>query len=106
MVINSNDTIVPGVLNTVAAVSTVTQTNEVLQIIQIFITCVAAAISLAYTLWKWYKKAKADGKIDKKEQEECIDIILDNTKELTDKLKETKQCLNTETEKSETSKNK
>ena len=103
---NPNETIVPSVLNTVAAVSTITQTNELLQIIQIIITCFAAAVSLAYTLWKWYKKAKADGKIDKKEQEECIDIILDNTKELTDKLKETKQCSNTETEKSEISKNK
>ena len=72
-----NEGVVPGVLNTIAAVSTITQTNEVLQVVQIAITCIAAAVSLAYTLWKWYKKAKEDGKIDKKEQEECIDIILD-----------------------------
>lgn len=101
-----HDGVLPGVLNTIAAVSTITQTNEILQVVQIVITCIAAAVSLAYTLWKWYKKAKQDGKIDKKEQEECIDIILDNTKELTDKLKETNKCSNTETKTSETSKNK
>ena len=100
------DVFVQGTLNSAAAIATVTQTEHTLQVIQIIITCIAAAVSLAYTLWRWYRKAKEDGKIDEKELDECIDIIHDNTKELTDKLKETKECSNTETKTSETSKNK
>ena len=44
------DVFVQGTLNSAAAIATVTQTEHTLQVIQIIITCIAAAVSLAYTL--------------------------------------------------------
>lgn len=54
---------------------TVTQTNEVFQTIQIILTCLSTALVIAYTIWKWYKNAKKDGKITKSEVDELFDDI-------------------------------
>lgn len=53
----------------------VSQTNEVLQTIQIILACVTFLVTISYTIWKWYKKAKEDGKITKDEVEELVDDI-------------------------------
>jgi len=59
----------------IMGVATIAQTNEVFQLVQIILTCVSAAVILAFNIWKWYKKAKADGKIDEKEIDELENII-------------------------------
>ena len=75
-------------LNSIAAVTTITQTEHIFQIIQIVITCIAGAVSLAYTLWRWYRKAKADKKIDNKEIEEGLKTLNDGLDDLSKNLKE------------------
>ena len=59
----------------VSAILTVTQANDLFQLIQIILTCVAVLVSLSYTIWKWYKNAKKDGKIEQHEVDELFDDI-------------------------------
>ena len=44
-------------------VFTAVQTSEVFQIVSLIITCLAGLFTIVYTIWKWYRRAKADGKI-------------------------------------------
>ena len=57
------------------AVFTAVQTDTTLQIISLVLTIVATAFSIAFTIYKWYKSAKADGKITKDEIDELIDEL-------------------------------
>ena len=61
-------------LETVLAVS---QTNEILQTIQIILAIITFLVTIGYTIWKWYKNAKKDGKITKDEVEDLVDQIKD-----------------------------
>jgi hypothetical protein len=65
-----------------ATVLTAVQTQQVFQIISLVLTCLATALTIAYTLWKWWKNAKKDGKIDEKEIKEGIDILKDAAKDV------------------------
>lgn len=73
------DTIVYGSVGIVETVVTVAQTNEVLQTVQIIISCVAGAFAIAYTIWKWYKKATSKDSPggEKITKEEVGDLITD-----------------------------
>ena len=66
-------------------IMTIIQANEILQIIQAILTVIGLLVTLSYTIWKWYKKAKADGKIEEKEIDELIDEIDKVTKKEEDK---------------------
>ena len=66
----------------VGAVMTVVQTNQVFQLVSLILTCIATAVALGFTIYKWYKAAKADGKIDKEEVDELVDIIKDGADEI------------------------
>ena len=59
----------------ISTILTISQTNEVFQLIQIILTSVAVLVSLAYTIWKWLKNAKKDGKITSNEVDELFDDI-------------------------------
>lgn len=61
-------------------VATVAQTNEVFQMVQIIITSVSALVVLAFNVWKWYKKAKADKKITDDEIDELEKIVTGSLK--------------------------
>ena len=52
--------------------------QDVTQLILLILGIVSSVVSLAYTLWKWYRKAKADGKITADEIDEAADIINDH----------------------------
>lgn len=67
-----------------SAIFTALQTNQIFQTISLILTCLATLVTIAYTIYKWYKNAKKDGKIDEQEIKEGIDII----KDATDKVKE------------------
>jgi membrane protein implicated in regulation of membrane protease activity len=73
------DTIVYGSVGIVETVVTVAQTNEVLQTVQIIISCVAGAFAIAYTIWKWYKRATSKDSPggEKITKEEVGDLITD-----------------------------
>ena len=73
------DNIVYASVGAIETVVTVAQTNEVLQTVQIIISCVAGAFAIAYTIWKWYKKATSKDSPggEKITKEEVGDLITD-----------------------------
>lgn len=62
-----------------AVILTAIQENEFLQLISFILTLISIAVSIAFTVYKWYKEAKEDGHISKEE-------IEDLEKKLEDKL--------------------
>lgn len=59
----------------VETILAVSQANETLQAIQIVLACITFVITIAYTIWKWYRNAKKDGKIDKNEVDELMEEL-------------------------------
>lgn len=49
--------------------------NQIIVICNLVLTIVATIVSLVYTIWKWWKKAKEDGKITEDEVDELMDDI-------------------------------
>lgn len=64
---------------------TATQDDIVLRYISLALTILSTFIAIAYTIWKWYKKAKEDGKITVDEVKELKDNITDVIKKGEDK---------------------
>ena len=71
MDVNTNAT--PYVSNAIAVVMTAVQTNQVFQIISMVLTILSILVSFAYTIYKWYKSAKEDGKITPNEIKEILE---------------------------------
>ena len=63
----------------VCLTNTATQTNQTMQTINLIITIVVGVVTLAYTIFKWYRKAKEDGKIT---PDEVGDLVEDVKEEL------------------------
>ena len=59
----NNDNIFSYIMTGVSTIFTALQTEEVLRIISIVITCLSAAIAMSYSIYKWYKEAKKDGEL-------------------------------------------
>lgn len=72
--------------NSVAVVFTAIQTNEILQYISLGLTIFSVCVTIAYNIYKWYKKASADGKITEEEIKEGVDIIKDGINEAKDQI--------------------
>ena len=70
-----HDEIVGFVGTSFGAVMTALQTNEVFQIIELILSIIALVITIAYTIWKWYRKASQDGKITADEVDELFDEL-------------------------------
>lgn len=88
--------ILTGLIGTgVSAIGTATQTNETLQTISLVITILGAVVSMVVIpLINWYKNAKKDGKIDKKEINDGINILQegsDAVKKVIDENKDRKE---------------
>lgn len=49
-----------------------------LEVISWTIACIAGLVSLAFSLYQWYKEAKSDGKITKDELKEGAKIVKDH----------------------------
>lgn len=71
----TKDGIVFGSIGALETVVTISQTNEVFQTIQIIISALAGAVALAYTIWRWYRNAKKDGKITEDEVDDLLNQI-------------------------------
>ena len=67
-----------------ALVLAIAQNDVLLKYIQLALGIIATLLSIAYTIWKWWKKASADGKITKEE----VDDLLDDLKKDIDDRKE------------------
>ena len=74
-----------------SATGTATQTNEVLQTISLIITIIGGLLTIAMALVAWYNKAKKDGKIDKEEVKEAIDIIQEGGENIKNALNDKKK---------------
>lgn len=79
-----HDEIVGYIGSTFGGVMTALQTNETLQIIQGILSIIAVIITIAYTIWKWYKKASKDGKITEEEYDELFDDLMEVKEEKID----------------------
>lgn len=63
------------------------QVEEVFKWVQLSVGLLATILSVAFTLWQWWKRAKKDGKITEEEINEGIDILHNGIDELKDKSK-------------------
>lgn len=54
---------------------TAIQTNEVFQYISLGLTILSTIVAIAFTIWKWWKKAHEDGKITQEEIDDLVDDI-------------------------------
>ena len=71
--------------NGLTYVLTALQSNEVFQIVELSFSIVLTAILIFYRVWKWWKEAKADGKITKEEIDELGKIIEEGKEEIKKK---------------------
>lgn len=65
------------ILTGLQTIFTSLQDNEIYQIIQMVLSLLSGALVIAYTIWKWYVRAKKDGKITIDEIDEGIEEIID-----------------------------
>lgn len=72
------------------AIFTAIQTDEVLRRISFGFTLVSVILTIAYNIWRWYRKSKEDGKISMDEVDELVDIVKDGSDTLTNTIKEVK----------------
>ncbi len=70
------------------AIFTAIQTDEVLRWISFGFTLVSVILTIAYNIWRWYRKSKEDGKISMKEVDELGEIIKDGSDSLKNITKE------------------
>ena len=80
------DGLVFGSIAVLQTIVTVSQTNEVFQTIQIIISALAGAVALAYTIWRWYRNAKKDGKITEDEVDDLFEQIVKKEDSEDDKI--------------------
>lgn len=81
------------ILEAVAIGGTAAQTKQVFQIISLVLTIVSILVSLAFTLYKWYKEAENDGKITKDEVMQAVEHTaqaVDSIKSAVDSAKDGK----------------
>lgn len=64
------------------------QPEVLFQYIQLGLGILATIISLAFSIWQWWKKAKQDGKITKEEFKEGADIIRSGIDEVKHNLED------------------
>ena len=63
------------VANGAVGLANVSGANEITNTISVVCSVVASIVTIAYVIYKWYKRAKADGKITKEEVDELIDKV-------------------------------
>jgi len=87
------DELIGGSIGTaLSAVGTGLQTNDVLQTISLVITIIGGLITfIIVPLVNWYKNAKKDGKIDKDELKDGVDIIVEGSEKLKDEIDDKKE---------------
>ena len=84
---------------TVGSVGVATSITETQAVVSMVITILGFVISvlipLGIRIYNWYKKSKADGKIDKEEVEELKDIVKDGKDKVEDGIKDINEAVNT-----------
>lgn len=88
---NIKEVVGAGAGTILSATGTAFQTNEVLSTIQLVITIIGGVITIAMALLNWWKNAKKDGKIDKEEIKDAIDIIQEGGENIKNALDDKKK---------------
>ena len=73
-------------LNAFQYLATALQDNPVLKWVQLGLSILTSVILIGYRLWKWYREAKKDGKIDDKEIDEGFEILNDGLEDINNSL--------------------
>jgi hypothetical protein len=73
-------------LNAAEAVLASVQENEIVQWIEIGLAIVMAIVNICYTITKWYKAAKKDGKITDDEIIDAVDSVKKQVDESAEKI--------------------
>ncbi|MBR2651407.1 hypothetical protein IKD48_01120 [bacterium] len=72
----------------VAIVFASIQPEVLFQYISLGLSILATLLSISFSIWQWWKKAKKDGKITSEEFKEGVEIIQNGTKELQHHLED------------------
>ena len=64
---------------------TLAQTNDIFQLVELILSIAMTLFILIINIITWAKKATKDGKIDKEEIDELVDIISETEKKNIDK---------------------
>ena len=75
----------------ISALGTGIQTNELLQTISLVLTIVGTVITIAMALLNWWNRSKKDGKIDKGEAKEGLDIVMGGVEQIQEALDKDKE---------------
>ena len=70
------------IASSVACITTALQSDEIFSYVSLALTILSIVVSLAFTIYRWLKVAKADGKIDKKEIDDLMTNINEDVNEL------------------------
>lgn len=68
----------------VACITTALQSDEIFSYVSLALTILSVVVSLAFTIYRWYKVATDDGKIDKEEIDSLMKNINEGINELND----------------------
>lgn len=85
-----HDEIVGFIGTGVSTALTISQANETFQTVQIVLSCICFVVTIAYTIWKWYKKATSKDspggeKVTKEEINGLFNNLADNLKKEEEK---------------------
>lgn len=78
---------------------TALQTEKIFQLVSLILTILATLVSIAFTVWKWYDKAKADGQITADEVKELSDSVKEHVEDLKDEISEAEALTDAENKK-------
>lgn len=74
------------IASAVACITTALQSNEIFSYVSLSLTILSIVVSLAFTIYRWYKVATSDGKIDKEEIDGLMKNINEGVNELNDTI--------------------
>lgn len=72
------------VASAVACITTALQSNEIFSYVSLALTTLSIVVSITFTIYRWYKVATDDGKIDKDEIDDLMKNINEGVNELND----------------------
>lgn len=86
LAINMKNNYTTEVLNVFQYLATTLQESPILKWVQLGLSILTSVILIGYRLWKWYREAKKDGKIDDKEIDEGFEILSDGLEDINNSL--------------------
>lgn len=76
------DEIVSGGLVSLSAMLTALQTNDLFQTVSLVVTILSGIVSIVFIIWRWWKQAKKDGKVDGEDIGQLLDDLSEGLKDI------------------------